>query len=389
MDPNTFEYAQIFQKILDEHMIQELTTGVMERTEGIIYNGGNTVKLPRITTSGMGDYSRDDGYAEGTATLTYQTVTFDMDRSIKIRLDRMDVDETNFTANLSNVGKEFQAQQAAPEIDAYRYSKVFEIANTELKTSNYIPVASTVYQQLKNDITDIQNLVGENIKLVIFMSFNCANILDQSEDFEKNITLTEFQYGEITTTVKKINNIPIIRVSEDRFKSEFTFGSDGFTAPSTSMNLNYIIGAIDGFVGLVKTDIPKIISPQMNQTADAWDIMIRKYHTLDIAENKKKCLKVSYYSTASPALSATVAGGVAGGTTKFTATPDGTNTLAYSLTASAENGYYNVIETDLTSYSSGDDISASVGQFLNMYEIDTDGRTRKFLTHELEAGDIT
>ena len=95
--------------------------------------------------------------------------------------------------------------------------------------------------------------------------------------------------------------------------------------------------------------------------------------------------------SAADALSSTVAGGSASGTTSFTATPDGSNTLAYRLTAATVGTVYGssyVFET-MTNYTSGSDIEATAGQFLSMYELDEYGRVAKFTEHELLAGDIT
>lgn len=42
-----------------------------------------------------------------------------------------------------------------------------------------------------------------------------------------------------------------------------------------------------------KTDNVKIITPEANQFADAWDIDYRKYHDLFIPDNKKAVIAVS------------------------------------------------------------------------------------------------
>jgi len=92
--------------------------------------------------------------------------------------------------------------------------------------------------------------------------------------------------------------------------------------------------------------------------------------------------------SAAPALTATVAAGTAIGTTSFTATAGVGNHLAYRLTAAAlaPNGYSWAGDDPIT-YTTGD-IPATVGQYLNMYEIDADGSVIKFTSHVLASGDI-
>lgn len=90
------------------------------------------------------------------------------------------------------------------------------------------------------------------------------------------------------------------------------------------------------------------------------------------------------------ALSITVAGGTLAGTTKATATAEEGNTLGYKLTASAPSAYYNMqYVDDFIGYTSGNDITASVGQFLTVFELDANQRLVKVNTHELVEADIT
>jgi hypothetical protein len=93
--------------------------------------------------------------------------------------------------------------------------------------------------------------------------------------------------------------------------------------------------------------------------------------------------------TSAPALTATIATGSVVGTTKFTATADPvTNTLAYKVTPSARTANLYAHSVGLIAYTSGADIPATVGQSLNMYELDSNGRVAKFKTEVLEAADI-
>jgi hypothetical protein len=93
-------------------------------------------------------------------------------------------------------------------------------------------------------------------------------------------------------------------------------------------------------------------------------------------------------ATTAPALTAVVAVGTASGTTKFTATPDAGNTLGYLLTASTPTAPNLYASVNVLAYTSGDNIPASVGQVLNMVELDSNGRVAKYLAETLEALDI-
>ena len=94
-------------------------------------------------------------------------------------------------------------------------------------------------------------------------------------------------------------------------------------------------------------------------------------------------------ATQAPTLSATIAAGTGAGTTKFTATPDSGDTLAYKLYAadpSLPKG--NELLDGLTAYTSGNDIAASEGQYILMVELNAYGRVAKAASDILEAADI-
>ena len=57
--------------------------------------------------------------------------------------------------------------------------------------------------------------------------------------------------------------------------------------------VNWLICPKNAPVAVSKTDNVKIITPELNQFADAWDVDYRKYHDLFIPENKKCAIAVS------------------------------------------------------------------------------------------------
>lgn len=57
---NTIEAAQIFMQALDRQMIEGATSGWMEQNAGRVkYSGGSTVKIPTLSTTGLGNYDRN------------------------------------------------------------------------------------------------------------------------------------------------------------------------------------------------------------------------------------------------------------------------------------------------------------------------------------------
>jgi len=292
---NTLACAKIFQQALDEQIAVESTTGWMEANAGQVqYNGGDEIKIPMMSTDGLGDYDRKEGYVDGAVTLTYQTLKLTQDRGRAFMLDAMDVNESNFIANATAVMRDFQKYQVIPEIDSYRYSKIASEAIAQERASGgYIPEAATVLSILLDDIARVQDVVGD-IPLVITMAATVATMMAKSAEVSKMLDVTDFKQGNISTKVRSIDGYPILRVPSGRLKTAYVFNdgkttgqtAGGAVAASDAKNINWIICPRNVPIGVSKTDVMRIFDPMTNQTANAWRIDYRKFHDLFMLQNQ-------------------------------------------------------------------------------------------------------
>ena len=293
MAVNTIQYATIFQKALDKQILAGAASNWMEANAGqVIYNGGNTIKIPKISTDGLGDYDRAKGYTDGAVTLEYETMTLTQDRSRSFILDAQDVDESNFVANASMVMSEFQRLKVIPEIDAYRYSTISnKLMSANKATYGYTPDASTILTTLKQQIAAIKDVTGD-IPLVVSIS---RLVLALIEDYKLEKTLfccnmpgMGGNIDKIETEVVSIDGTPLLPVPSTRLKTSYVFNdgvttgqtAGGFVPASNALDANWIITPQNGPIAISKTDKPKIIDPDTNQNADAWKVAYRKYHDI-------------------------------------------------------------------------------------------------------------
>lgn len=293
---NTFEYAKNFQQALDKQMLVGATSGWMEvNASRVKYNGGDTVKMPEISVGGLAKYDRDTGFNQGSVSLKYTDYKLTQDRGRTFQLDAMDVDETNFVAAAGTVMGEFQRLQVIPEVDAFRYSKIAALAKTAShETAAFTPDKATILEKLDDEITKVQDIVGEGEPLVIIMSMPIRTILNNSQDITKYLDTADFKAGEITTKVKTYNEIPILSVPSARMKTAYVFNdgttggqeAGGFKPDTTAKGINWIILSRRAPIAISKTDKIRIFEPNVNQKADAWKLDYRKYHDLWIPTNK-------------------------------------------------------------------------------------------------------
>lgn len=291
---NTIEYAKVFQKELDKQILEGATSGWMEENASqVIYNGGAEIKMPKMSMQGLGSYSRDDGYVSGAVTYAYETFTLGQDRGRRFRIDAIDVDESGFGLTAANVAAEFQRTKVIPEIDAYRYSKLAAAAGI---SETYTPDKSTILSTLLGQLSEVRDITGDEGDVVIAMSRPVYDKLMLSGEVTYAVTSDSFKQGEYEFAVKCVNGVPIIPVPSARMKTAYTFtadGSGGFAPTASAKDINWVICPKSAPIAVSKTDNVKIITPEANQFADAWDIDYRKYHDLFIPENKRGTIAVS------------------------------------------------------------------------------------------------
>lgn len=303
MPINTLQYSQQFQTVLDAQMLAGATSAFMEANAGQVkYDGGDTVHVPEISMQGLAKYDRDEGFNQGSVTLKFNPCKMTQDRGRTFQLDSMDVNETNFVATAGTVMGEFQRTQVIPEIDSYRYSKIAALATAENKvTTGFTPAVATILDKLEAEITEIQDVVGEDEGLIIVMSTKLRTILNNADKFNRYLNVAEFKNGSVNTTVKSFNDIPILGVPSARMKTAYVFNdgktasqqAGGFKADTGAKDINWIIMPQRAPIAVSKTDKVRVFTPELNQKADAWKIDYRKYHDLWIPKNRFAAIRVN------------------------------------------------------------------------------------------------
>ena len=400
------KYATIFSPVIDQALVATLTSAPMQADAADIkYEGGSTRKLATVSTSGLGDYSRTDGYPSGAVSVEWASYTFDKDRAIRLNIDKFDVDETAFVDTVANAVKVLREENTDPEIDAYRYAKVFSsvagasLLATPAPMATYVPNKSDILTKLQDDMTAVQDTVGETSPLVCYMSRQAYGLLAKSAELSKTLQVLETNINGVATKVKGLDDMPIIPIPSARMRTAYTFnngnGTYGFAAAATAGRINWIIAPRGALKGVVKGDEVKVIEPAVNQTYSGWSIMFRLYHTLIVLSAKIPSMRISFQPGTS-ALGLTVAASSAtGGCTKATATAGDGNKLGYKLSDATIGGtslkdvHISTLALDDDKYTSAADIAATAGKYLTVVQYNaTSGLVVASYEKKLAADDI-
>lgn len=295
---NTLATATLFQKTLDKVAVQEAVTGWMDGNAGkVIYRGGAEVKIPKMSVQGMGDYDRDDGYAQGGITLEYETRKMTQDRGRKFQLDPVDVDENNFVTTAASAMGEFQRVHVIPEIDAYRISKIA----TETIAANKAGMVAYGYTPGATGTSALRK-IKEGIKAVRDMGYNGPLVVHATNDFIMELELelagkisaVTFSKGGINTKVPAIDEVPIISTPKNRMYTSIVLRDGktdgqkdgGYAKGTKALDVNFMVIPKKTPVAITKQDVMRIFDPNTNQKLNAWQMDYRRFHDIWILDNE-------------------------------------------------------------------------------------------------------
>lgn len=302
---NTLATATLFQKTLDKAAVQDAVTGWMEGNAGqVIYNGGAEVKIPKMSVQGLGDYDRDEGYAQGSVTLEYETRKMTQDRGRKFQLDSMDVNENNFVTTAAAVMGEFQRTFVVPEIDAYRISKIASevilAAKAGMTEYGYTPgtANTSALRKIKEGIKAARDNIG-SVPLVIHATSEF--ILELELELAGKIRSVEFSKNGIITKVPAVDDVPIIPTPANRMYTAITVydgktsgqKQGGYVKGTTAKDINFLVMPRTVPMAISKQDKMRIFDPNTYQKADAWSMDYRRFHDLWVLDNKLNSIFMS------------------------------------------------------------------------------------------------
>ncbi len=104
---------------------------------------------------------------------------------------------------------------------------------------------------------------------------------------------------DVNYNVEMFNDMQVITVPSGRFNTAVTInapttsaGTGGYTASGDA--INYMIVHPSAVLQVVKHQIPRIFSPEVNQEADAWKFDYRVYHDCWVKAQKTNGIYVSH-----------------------------------------------------------------------------------------------
>ena len=296
---NTLEFAEKFTGVLDKILVETTKTGFMvDNAFRAKFVGAKTVKIPNIEMSALGDYDRDTGFIRGAVTVTNSAYTLTQDRARTFSIDREDMDETGVAELAGSVMSEFVRTKVVPETDAYVLSKLAGIAMNEEKNhvlalADY-PLNTKAFAAFLKLEENIRNSgVGEDEELVCYLPWTVYNSFLSSSEISKMIRIDDFNQGEASFKVRKINNITLIPVSDKKMYSAYDFfdgvseneTDGGFEKQENASLISMIMLPKKGASLVKKSEKIRIFTPEQNLVADAYKFDYRIYYDVFVKKS--------------------------------------------------------------------------------------------------------
>ena len=276
-------FKQQIANILDEVYKASSLTAVLDGASELVQQGANANELiiPKMSMDGLGDYSKASGYVNGDVTLTNETVHCNFDRGRMFTIDSMDNIETAGVA-FGRLAGEFIRTKVVPEVDAFRFACYAGASNISTTTAADLATGDAVIAAIAAAADGMDNDEVPQSERYLFITPTLLGLVRDLDTTKSKAVLDQFA--------------GVIKVPQTRFYTAIdqldgTTSQEeagGYAKASGAKNINFMIVHKPAVIQFEKHVVPKIVTPEQNQSADAWKFGYRNVAIADVYDNKVK-----------------------------------------------------------------------------------------------------
>lgn len=276
-------FKQQITGILDEVYKASSLTSILDGANELVQQGANANELliPKMTMDGLGDYSRSAGYVSGDVTLEMETVKCNFDRGRMFTVDSMDNIETAGVA-FGRLAGEFIRTKVVPELDAFRFASYAGLSGISTTTAAALSTGAAVIAAIAAAADGMDNDEVPQSERYLFITPTLLGLVRDLDTTKSKAVLDQFA--------------GVIKVPQSRFYTAIdqldgkTSGEQagGYAKATGAKDINFMIIHKPAVIQFEKHVVPKIVTPEQNQSADAWKFGYRNVSIADGYENKVK-----------------------------------------------------------------------------------------------------
>lgn len=285
-----YSYAEVFERELAQKYARELISNELTLSnQGIKFLNAQTIKIPKITVSGYKDHSRNGmGFNAGTITNDWEPKKLAHDRDVEFAIDPMDIDETNLTLEVANIQNVFETEQAIPEKDSYRFSKLYAEAKTYASDGAVVDTtaltAANILEWFDEQMSKMDDLSVPQEGRIFYVTSAINKLLKSADGITR--TMSVGAAGVIDRRVHGLDDVQIKTVPSARFKTKYEF-TNGCTPAAAAKQVNAMLLHPSCVISRDKYAYMKLFTPGTDsRTADKYVYQNRYYTDTFLIQNK-------------------------------------------------------------------------------------------------------
>ena len=250
-----------------------------------------TIKIPRLTVSGYKDHNRSSiGFNTGSVSNDWEPKKLQHDRDIEIPIDPMDVDETNLVVEMANIQNTFEEEQAIPEKDSYRFSKLLTEATTYASNGAVVDenvlTKATILEWFDEKMAHMDDNSVPQDGRILYLTSAMQKLIKEADGITR--TFSVGAAGVIDRRVHALDDVTMKQVPSGRFKTKYNF-TDGCVPAADAKQMNMILVHPSCVISRDKYAYMKVFTPGTDsRTADKY-IYQNRYYTDTFLIERKAC----------------------------------------------------------------------------------------------------
>lgn len=288
--PNSIQTFKKYIDLLDEVYKNASKTSMLDGDNSLVKAGSNTheIIIPKISMDGLGDYSRNGGYVDGDVTLTNETVAFNYDRGRAFTVDAMDNEETAGVA-FGKLASEFIRTKVVPEMDAFRFAQYAGTTGiSKVSAGATLSTGENVISALRAGVTKMDEDEVPSEDRYLFITPTLYGLIRDMDTTKSKDVLTGFAQVILVPQTRFYTAITLYDGKTDTSSQDSGVNQKpgGYVKATAGKDINFMIIHKPALMQYTKHTVSKIITPEENQTADAYKFPYRAYGLADVYENK-------------------------------------------------------------------------------------------------------
>lgn len=286
--------SKFLNLLADVYKLESRTARMDAITQSVDFQNANEVKVMKLETVGLGNYSRSAGYPKGNMNATWATMTLTLERGRSFFIDRMD-NEESFGLVLGNLIRTWMREHVAPELDATRFAEYATSAGNKVGTGATLS-ASTILAAL--DAAELalnEDEVPEEGR-VLYITPTCKQYLEAA------ISRTLANETRANRLIEVYNGMEVVSVPQTRFYTKIalddgddaTEGGYAKDVGGGGVDINFMIIHPSAVLQPTKLNNLKYFSPEVNQLADGHLFQYRLYHDVFVYPNHENGIYVHF-----------------------------------------------------------------------------------------------